>query len=253
MPTSEQHMANAEEKFRLFLLLADEILALRRAINEKLETAIHDGAFNSSMRNRVLVGLSIKALDCFDRLLADARDRRGECSHHLKTMVESFIYSGWVSMDTSETNAKVLCADGFRSTAAYHRATNEVELATEYEGLQREEIKGLEAEWKAFQNTSFEVLSTMANRIDHYRQVYRMACEAAHTGDLTLYMPPQPPEIRYQLSTLSFLRAYVCLKFGIIVACDLLHDASDALGMGLDQQLHDFRERWNAIIALGSL
>ena len=102
MPTPEEELALAEEKFRRFLLLADEVLVLRRTINEQLEVAVHDGTYQSSVRNRVLVGLSIKALDSFDRLLVDARDRRAECSHHLKTMAESFIYSGWVSGDTGE-------------------------------------------------------------------------------------------------------------------------------------------------------
>lgn len=65
-----------------------------------------------------------------------------------------------------------------------------------------------------------------------------------------VYMPPQPTEGGLRFSDLSFLRAYVCLKFGIILACDLLHDSSDALEMGLDQQIERFRERWRAIIAL---
>ena len=88
MPTPEEELALGEEKFRQFFVLADEILALRQTINEHLETALRDGAFQNSLRNRVLVGLSIKAPDCFDRLLVDARERRAECSHHLKTMAE---------------------------------------------------------------------------------------------------------------------------------------------------------------------
>ncbi|MDZ4733664.1 MAG: hypothetical protein SGJ16_08770 [Nitrospirota bacterium] len=245
-------MARAEEKVQQFVLLADDVLAVRRTIDKKLETAIHNGTFQCSMRNRVLVGLSIKSLDSFDRLLDDARERRGECSHHLKTMAESFIYSGWVSMDTGEANAKVLCADGFRSRVAYHKALGETDLATDYERLRRQEIEHLQTEWRKFQQTNLEALSNIANRTDHYHQVYRMACEAAHLGDLTVYMPPQPTEIGYRLSDLSLLRTFVCLKFGIILACDLLHDASDALGLRLDVQLHGFRERWKAIIGLGS-
>ena len=69
-------------------------------------------------------------------------------------------------------------------------------------------------------------------------------------ADLTVYMPPQPTEAGLRLSDISFLRAYVCLKFGVILACDLLHDASDKLRMGMDQQIEGFRDRWRAIIAL---
>jgi hypothetical protein len=70
-------------------------------------------------------------------------------------------------------------------------------------------------------------------------------------GTFRTYTPPHPQELGLRLSDLSMLRAYVSLKFGIILACDLLHDASDVLEMGVDQQIDDLRERWRAIIALG--
>ena len=146
----------------------------------------------------------------------------------------------------------MLCADGFRSRAAYHKALEEVELEAKYKHLQRLETEGIEGDWETFRTTTLEVLSAAANRTEHYRRVYRLACEAAHIGDLTVYMPPQPTEIGSRLSDLSFLRAYVCLKFGIILACDLLHDASEALGMGVDQQLDGFRVCWSQIISLSA-
>lgn len=80
--------------------------------------------------------------------------------------------------------------------------------------------------------------------------IYRFACEAAHVGDLFVYTPPQPKEEGLRLSGFSLLRAYVSLKFGIILACDLLHDASNTLGMGAGEQIEGFRERWRAIIAI---
>jgi len=252
MPTPDEELTIAEEKLRQLLLLSDDIIALRQTVNANLSSSIQEGMFQSSVRNRVLVGLSIKALDSFDRILVDARDRRAECSHHLKTMAESFIYSGWVSGDTGDTRAKMVCADGFRSRAAYYRALEEEEMAVEYDRLRRQEVEGIEKEWNEFRKKKIEEISSEANRTEHYHKVYRLACEAAHLGDLTVYVPPQPTEIGLCLSDLSFLRAYVCLKFGIILACDLLHDASDALGMRLDQEIEGFRERWGTIIALSS-
>jgi len=67
-----------------------------------------------------------------------------------------------------------------------------------------------------------------------------------------VYAPPHSQEPGLRLSDLSMLRAYISLQFGIILACDLLHDASDALGMRADQQIDGLRERWRAIIALGA-
>jgi len=127
------------------------------------------------------------------------------------------------------------------------------EYAKQWRDLHSQEIKDLEIEWKTFKDTKLNKLSVEAKRGEQYHHVYRMACEAAHMGDLDVYMPPQSTEGGLQFSDLSFLRAYVCLKFGIILACDLLHDASDALKMGLDQQINSFRERWRAIIALNGI
>ncbi len=250
MPTDEnQHIAIAEEKLRQFLTLADEVLALRAQIQQQLEQQA--GLLNDILRNRVLVGLHLKALASFDRLLVDAREKRSECSHHLKTMAESFIYSGWVSGDQADTRAKLLCADGYRSKVAYHELIGERQLAAEWCELQSQILEGLETEWNNFRNSSLEQIAHQGNRQDHYRQVYRLACEAAHLGDLFVYMPPQPEEPGMRFSDLSLMRAYVCLKFGIILACDMLHDASDSLAMNLDTQLDGFRERWRTIIDYG--
>ena len=250
MPTDEEELAIAEEKFRKFLILADEILKLRQSTNERLQVALQAGTIQKSLRNSVLIGLSLKALDSFDRLLVDACDRRAECSHHLKTMAESFIYTGWVSEDTGDTRARLLLAEGYRSRAVYHKAIGETESAKQWSDLHSQEIIDLEIEWKTFKDTKLDKLSVEAKRDEQYHHVYRIACEAAHMGDLMVYMPPQSTEVGLRFSDLSFLRAYVCLKFGIILACDLLHDASNTLKMGLDQQINRYRERWQAIIAL---
>lgn len=248
MPTeAEQHIAVAEEKLRQFLSLAENLLAVRRDIQQQLDQQSH--RLSEKFRNRILVALYLKALDSFDRLLVDARETRTECSHHLKTMAECFIYSGWVSADTGETRAKLLCADGYRSKVAYHQLLEEGAMASEWRELQAQILEGLQFEWDLFRNSSLEQISTQGNRHDHYRQVYRLACEAAHVGDLFVYIPPQPGEPGIRFSDLSLMRAYVCLKFGIILTCDLLHDASESLNMNLDEELDGFRTRWRAIIA----
>ena len=77
---------------------------------ERFQVALQAGTIQKSLRNSVFIGLSLKALDSFDRLLVDAYDRRAECSHHLKTMAESFIYAGWVSEDAGDTRARLLRA-----------------------------------------------------------------------------------------------------------------------------------------------
>ena len=251
MPDAEQgHLAIAEEKTRRFLILAEEILSLREAMHYRLDEVLTSGAITQSLRNCVLIGLNLKALDCFDRLVLDARDMRGEASHHLKTMVECFIYSRWVSLDNGESRAKLLTAEGYRSRAAYHDSIGEPTHAEDWRAMQHQQVQGLQSEWDDFKNRPLKELASDANIGDHYKRIYRFACEGAHVGDLFVYTPPQPSEMGLRLRDLSMFRAYVSLKFGIILACDLLHDASDTLGMGATQQIESLRARWQATIAL---
>lgn len=246
---AEQHIAIAGEKLRQFLILADQVLVMRQEVHERLNQRVED--FSANLRNRVLVGLHLKGLDSFDRLLVDAREMRAESAHHLKTMTESFIYAGWVSLDTGDIRAKLLCAEGYRSRAAYHELNEERELAAEWRELKNHILEGLQDEWNDFgKGGLLERVATQGNRLEHYRQVYRLACEAAHLGDLFVYVPPQPKDPGLCLSDLSLMRAYVCMKFGIIMACDMLHDASDALGIKLNKRIEEFRNRWKAVIAL---
>lgn len=257
MPKSEEgHLALAKEKLRRFLILADEILSLRQAVQHRLGESFPSGAMQDTLRNRVLIGLNLKALDSFERLVVDARDRRGESSHHLKTMAECFIYSHWASRDLGEQRARILYAEGCRSRAVYHEncsdSAEDAEHAVAWRELHRGQISGIESDWSAFRDVGLQQLASQAELEDHYHKVYRLACEAAHMGDLMVYMPPQPQEAGLTLADLSLLRAYVSLKFGVILACDLLNDASDSLGMDAAGQIDGFRERWRAIQSLAS-
>ena len=240
--SDEQHMALAEEKHSLFLQLADDILLIRQALQLQVDTAFENG-MKDTLRNRVLIGLFLKAFDSFERLLVDARDKRGECSHHLKTMAECFIYSHWVSADASELRARLLHADGCRSRAVLHELSNsekEKEHAVAWRELFEERIDGIEKDWEAFRKKRIQDLASEGAVEKHYNNIYRLACEAAHLGDLDVHMPPH---IEATLSYIALLRSYVSLRHGTILACDLLHDASDALGMELDQTIENFRKR----------
>jgi hypothetical protein len=246
----DQHIAIAREKLHRFLVLADEIIALRQQIQQTLD---QQATVRDTLRNRVLIGLKLKALDSFDRLVLDAREQRAECSHHLKTMSECCIYTGWLTKDTGDTRARLLIAEGHRSRAAYHDAIDEKEMASQWKEQQKRELEGLDDEWKDFRdNKKIAQIAEEGNRQDDYYRIYRLACEAAHLGDLFVYVSPQPVEPGINLSDLSLLRAYVCLKFGVMLACDLLHEVSDALGMRLEHRIQAFRTRHKEIIALGA-
>ena len=111
-------------------------------------------------------------------------------------------------------------------------------------------IEGMGPEWKHFKKAKLNDIARQAGVEGHYHAIYKMACEAAHMGYLMAYIPPQPQEPGLRFADLSLLKTYICLKFGIILACDVIHDASTALSMNLDQQLDGVRQDWRSIIAL---
>jgi hypothetical protein len=61
--------------------------------------------YERTFRDNVLTGLSLKIDGSFRALIDDARAGRVEAMHHLKTMVESFIYFYVVAADTSPETA----------------------------------------------------------------------------------------------------------------------------------------------------
>jgi hypothetical protein len=252
MPNSdEQQVALAERKLGLLLNLAEEVLALQQAPLMRLNHALRENTIPMTWRNRVLIGLALKAFASFERLLVDARERRAECSHHLKTMVESFIYSHWVSRETGEQRARLVYAEGCRARAIYHESLQETQYANEWRELLTNIIRGIEAQWESFRKTKLERLAQQCGLSEHYRRIYRMACEAAHIADLSVYMPPDPGgDLSFSPAPLSLLRAYVSLGYGIHLACGLLHDASDVLRMEADQTIQAFRDRLTSIQAM---
>jgi hypothetical protein len=95
----------------LFLALAEELCG---AVADMVETAnrlIEETHFQVELRDRVMIGLALKMESSFRGVIDDARGGRGEAMHHLKTMVESFLYLQLVMDDASDTTARQLITE----------------------------------------------------------------------------------------------------------------------------------------------
>src|SRR5690349_8106826 len=95
----------------VFLGLAQEICG---AVAEMVGTAdrlLKEAGHELTDRDRVLIGLALKMESCFRSLMDDVRSGRGEAMHHLKTMVEAYLYLFLVIADPSETTAKQVVAE----------------------------------------------------------------------------------------------------------------------------------------------
>jgi hypothetical protein len=126
----------------------------------------------------------------------------------------------------------------------------EREIAIEWRNLQSQEVGPFTAEWKRFRDASIAEMAREGNRVDCYIHAYRLACEAAHVGDLFIYMPPQSEDPGLRFADQALLKTYVCLKFGVSLACDLLHDASDVFNLRLHESIGHCRNSLQETTAL---
>ena len=77
------------------------------------------------IRDRVLIGLSIKGWNCFECLVRDAAALRSEAFHHLKTLAETHIYFQWVGVIADDKRAKLLLAEVCRCKIGLYDANLE--------------------------------------------------------------------------------------------------------------------------------
>jgi hypothetical protein len=172
-------------------LCAGPIATMAQAAN----LAIKAKGYSLTNRDNVLIGLALKIYSTFRCLIDDARPGRSEAMHHLKTMVESFIYFHLVRSDPSAMMANRIMAEVFYRKRLFHQRNRETADSEDIEFWDKSfrdiEAKGIERIGK----TSLEALA-----IGHgqglrswYDSVYTAACEPAHITDLLDFMPEDGP------------------------------------------------------------
>lgn len=243
------------KKLQNYLEIADEVRLLASEIANGISLKLQTENQTLRLRDRVLIGLALKIYNCFASLVEDARQGRAEAVHHLKTLVETFIYFHWVGQDPGETRARLVFAmiahrkivflnenPGYAEPAQYNA----------WEGGLREAIQDLEPEWEEFKKRSLEHLAreTGENLGRWYERVYRLACEPAHIADLLEHMPLPRGPIRLGETPTALLWASIALDYGLHTICDLLKAASDAYELGFDEKIGRLQTRYKAIRAV---
>lgn len=95
-----------DEKLKMYLDLANQARMLARRLAESARQTT-----TADLRTRVLAGIALKAHSAFEGVVRDA-SVGSECAmHHLKTMVEVFIYYTWILNDEGETRARLVFAE----------------------------------------------------------------------------------------------------------------------------------------------
>lgn len=244
---------NPKSKLLQFLLLADTARALVNQIASEGSKRRQTDPEDLALRDRVLIGLAIKAYNSFECLIQDATALRSEAFHHLKTLAETHIYFQWVGAETDDKRARLLLAEGCRCKIAFYNANYTIDLdKNTYENLNQTlqaSTQGLEQEWKRFKNPNLRTLAEDINAdiVEWYNRVYKLACEPAHISDLSEYMPPSkgPISLTPPQGT-PVLRAHIALDYGLQIACDLLRNLSDMYDLGLAESIAELKTQIDA-------
>lgn len=234
--------------------IAAEVRSLARDIVDAVARKLQAENRSLSFRDRVLVGLAVKMYNAFEALVEDARQGRAPAVHHLKTLVEAFIYFHWVGQDAGETRAKLVFAlAAHRKLVFFNKNPGYAEAAqyNTWEAGLRETIQGLEQEWEEFKKRSLEQLAEQTGQSlgQWYERVYRLACEPAHIADLLEHMPLPRRPIHLGETPTALLWASIALDYSLHIMCHLLKAASDAYDLGFDEKIDKLQARYNAIRA----
>ena len=116
-----------ESKLLRYLELADSIRKLVNQVTAEGSRLRKTDAEDLTVRNRVLIGLAIKAHNCFECLIQDATASHSEAFHHLKTLAETHIYFQWVGAKTDDNRAKLFHAEVCRCKIGFFDANPELD------------------------------------------------------------------------------------------------------------------------------
>lgn len=245
-------MMDVDPKQHAFVVLADELCAgpiagMVQAANAALQTT----GYVLTLRDCVMIGLGLKIHSSFRSLVDDARVGRSEAMHHLKTMVESFIYFHVVRRDPSDATANSILAElCYRKRLFYLRnpeyADPDDTLFWDTR-LAQLEAQGIER----IGRTSLEVLASQ-NSLElrkWYDVVYTAACEPAHITDLLEFMPAgNAAPIDLAGNPFAHIDAQVALDRGIEIVLQMAGIASRENVIGVTSEgLAEYEARCVAI------
>ncbi len=161
--------------------------------------------------DRVLTGLALKMLATFESLVEDAKGRRGEAMHHLKTLCEAFIYLHEAA--ASEERAKLVLACALTQRLKFWRKNPgpwSPELIAELEA----EIADL-AQGQRLPDRVAMVARRHKNLPGWYDRVYRLACEPAHISDLDDFFPDEQGGLPHGVILAGAWRAPAGLRYAL--------------------------------------
>jgi hypothetical protein len=226
------------------IALAEEVCMTAERLAAQATAWINATGHELTIREHVLTGLALKIESSFRALIDDARAGRAETMHHLKTMVESFIYFHVVAADTSDETARRLFAKTLDEKATFLRENDAApERISALVELRNECLLGAAA---------LPGVRTLATSYGPslgawYSAVYRLACEPAHVGDLEEFMPTTGGSIRVGPRITAEGRASVAIDRALELTINMIDTILQATTATLSADVDTLRAKLAAI------
>ena len=231
-----------------YLALAEAMMREADRVATEATQFLRTSGYEMTARDRVLTALASKADGTFRALVEDCRAQRGEAMHHLKTLVEVFIYFHATSDDPTDRTARGLLAD--RVAGEHAKRLREIEPGSQElldwqsvrDDLRQEanEVSGL-----------VQLAGPLASPLrTWYARVYRLACQSAHIGDLFTWMPSDDDEVMVgdaARSAIGPLQASTAMYYAIEIVLGLFETIGAGNQAGLQIDARPFRAEMSVI------
>ncbi len=250
LPYKGDYAMSKKKKLQNYLKLVAEVCSLAEYFTKKISSQLQTSHHMLDLQERLLIGLALKMYHAFESLVEDAKRESAEAIHHLKTLVESFIYLYWAGEKRGDNKkARIVLAKAYNEKVKFFKSNpdypDQKSYLQDWESVIKELTKGIEDEWKKkLKNKKILELAKEAKMESYYHRVYRLACESAHVTDLVEYMPlPSAFTITLDRPKTSISWSHVALYYGLHIMCDLLHECSEFYRLQLDQKISNIRTR----------
>jgi hypothetical protein len=238
-------IADVLKKRAAYLALAEALLAEADRVADRGTERLAKGE-GLDLRSRVLTGVALKMEASFRALIADADSGRAEAMHHLKTLVESFLYFQLVVQDDTDGVAKQFLAEACDRKVRFMEKIYPVEQVQPW----RDHLAVFRSEGTEplGRNLADMVNRSHPNLTEWYRAVYALACDPAHIGDVFEFIPlPAQPTIRRGGTPLAEYHVLVALHHGLSTMISLLEALARMIGDPDDDVCVSFRAQLTAI------
>lgn len=238
----------ADEKLQTLIGIAVDLTGAVRKFADEATAALRAKGHVLALRDNVLLTIALKIDGAFRALVDDARQKRIEAVHHLKTIVEAFIYLHVVAKDRTDTTAKRLLARVYRDKTRFFRLNPDYDpdgmlLTTWDAAVSHLATEGI----TPLGDVEPEARAHGSGLERWYAAIYRAACEPAHMADLLDFMPnPAVLEIRVGEVKVGILAAIIAVDQALHAMIGTLRLMSDNQ-FALSLNTSPLEERLNAI------